>query len=94
MYETHKHLKPKKDEKDPDEYEEHTELETLNSLIPIWKKDKSKITDEEYNTFYSDKFFDYEEPIAHIHTKAEGTIEYTSLVYIPSHAPFDYYTKE
>ena len=94
MYETHKHLKPKKDEKDPDEYEEHTELETLNSLIPIWKKDKSKITDEEYNTFYSDKFFDYEEPIAHIHTKAEGTIEYTSLVYIPSHPPFDYYTKE
>ena len=94
MYETHKHLKPKKDEKDPDEYEEHTELETLNSLIPIWKKDKSKVTDEEYNTFYSDKFFDYEEPIAHIHTKAEGTIEYTSLVYIPSHAPFDYYTKE
>lgn len=94
MYETHKHLKPKKDEKDPDEYEEHTELKTLNSLIPIWKKDKSKITDEEYNTFYSDKFFDYEEPIAHIHTKAEGTIEYTSLVYIPSHAPFDYYTKE
>lgn len=94
MYETHKHPKPKKDEKDPDEYEEHTELETLNSLIPIWKKDKSKITDEEYNTFYSDKFFDYEEPIAHIHTKAEGTIEYTSLVYIPSHAPFDYYTKE
>ena len=94
MYETHKHLKPKKDEKDPNEYEEHTELETLNSLIPIWKKDKSKITDEEYNTFYSDKFFDYEEPIAHIHTKAEGTIEYTSLVYIPSHAPFDYYTKE
>ena len=94
MYETHKHLKPKKDEKDQDEYEEHTELTTLNSLIPIWKKDKSKITDEEYNTFYSDKFFDYEEPIAHIHTKAEGTIEYTSLVYIPSHAPFDYYTKE
>lgn len=94
MYETHKHLKPKKNEKDQDEYEEHTELETLNSLIPIWKKDKSKITDEEYNTFYSDKFFDYEEPIAHIHTKAEGTIEYTSLVYIPSHAPFDYYTKE
>ena len=94
MYETHKHLKPKKDEKDTDEYEEHTELATLNSLIPIWKKDKSKITAEEYNTFYSDKFFDYEEPIAHIHTKAEGTIEYTSLVYIPSHAPFDYYTKE
>ena len=94
MYETHKHLKPKKDEKDPDEYEEHTELTTLNSLIPIWKKDKTKITDEEYNTFYSDKFFDYEEPLAHIHTKAEGTIEYTSLVYIPTHAPFDYYTKE
>jgi len=94
MYQTHKHLKDKKNEKDPDEYEEHTELITLNSLVPIWKKDKTKVTDEEYNTFYSDKFFDYEAPLARIHTKAEGTIEYTSLVFIPSHAPFDYYTKE
>lgn len=94
MYQTHKHLKDKKDEKAPDEYEEHTELVTLNSLIPIWKKDKNSITEEEYNTFYSDKFFDYEAPLAKIHTKAEGTIEYTSLVYIPSHAPYDYYTKE
>ena len=94
MYQTHKHLNDKKDEKDPDEYEEHTELITLNSLIPIWKKDKNSITEEEYNTFYSDKFFDYEAPLAKIHTKAEGTIEYTSLVYIPSHAPYDYYTKE
>ena len=91
---THEHLKEKKNEKDKDEYETVTEVETLNSLVPIWKRNKNKITDEEYNTFYSDKFFDYEKPLARIHTKAEGTVEYNSLIYIPSHAPFDYYTKE
>lgn len=67
--------------------------ETLNDMVPIWKRNKSKITDEEYNTFYSDKFFDYETPIAHIHTSGEGMVEFNSLLYIPSHAPFDFYTK-
>ena len=69
-------------------------LETINSLVPLWRRNKNEITEEEYNTFYSDKFFDYEKPLAHIHTKAEGTMEYNSLIYIPSHASFDYYTKE
>ncbi len=91
---THEHLKEKKNKDDKDEYETHTEVETINSLIPIWKRNKSKITDEEYNTFYSDKFFDYEAPLTRIHTAAEGAISYNSLIYIPSHAPFDYYTKE
>ena len=68
--------------------------ETINSLTPLWKRNKSKITEEEYNTFYSDKFFDYEKPIKTIHFKMEGRITFTALLYIPSHAPFDYYSKE
>lgn len=90
----HTHLKEKKNENDKDEYETVKEIETLNSLVPIWKRNKSKITDEEYKTFYADKFFDYEPPLAYIHTAAEGTISYNSLLYIPSHAPYDFYTKE
>ena len=77
-----------------DEYEEYEEEEIINSLVPIWKRNKKDITDEEYDTFYSDKFFDYEKPLAHIHTAAEGTISYNSLLYIPAHASFDYYSKE
>ena len=77
-----------------DEYEEYIEEEIINSLVPIWKRNKNDITDEEYDTFYSDKFFDYEKPLRHIHTAAEGTISYNSLIYIPSHASFDYYSKE
>ena len=73
---------------------EHKEIEVINSLVPIWKRNKSKITDEEYDTFYSDKFFDYEKPLLRIHTAAEGAISYNSLIYIPSHATYDYYTKE
>lgn len=77
-----------------DEYEEYSEEEIINSLVPIWKRNKKDITDEEYDTFYSDKFFDYEKPLRHIHTSAEGTISYNSLIYIPSHASYDYYSKE
>ncbi len=69
-------------------------LETINSLVPLWRRNKKDIREEEYNTFYSDKFFDYEKPLMHIHTKAEGTLEYNSLIYIPSHASYDYYTKD
>ena len=81
-------------ENSKDEYEEYIEEEIINSLVPIWKRNKKDITDEEYDTFYSDKFFDYEKPLVHIHTAAEGTISYNSLIYIPSHASFDYYSKE
>ena len=70
------------------------ELETINSLVPLWKRNKNDISEEEYNTFYSDKFFDYDKPLSHIHTKAEGVLEYNSLIYIPSHASYDYYSKE
>ena len=76
------------------EYEDQLEDETLNSQIPLWKKDKKEITEDEYNNFYSDKFFDYEKPLKVIHTSVEGQCSYKSLLYIPSHAPYDFYTKE
>lgn len=76
------------------EYEQYSEDETLNSMIPIWKKSKSEIDDEAYNNFYKEKFFDFQDPIKTIHTSADGIISYTALMYIPSRAPFDYYTKE
>lgn len=83
----------RKKEGTEDEYEKYTETETLNSMTPLWKKAKSEVTDEEYNGFYRDKFFDYDEPLLHIHTKTEGTATYSSLLYIPSKAPYDYYSK-
>ncbi len=76
------------------EYEEYTEDETLNSMVPIWKKNKSELTDEDYNNFYKDKFYDFENPLKTIHTSTDGIISYTALLYIPSRAPFNYYTKE
>ena len=68
--------------------------ETLNSMIPLWKKDKSKIKEEDYHNFYSDKYYDYEKPLDVIHTSAEGMVSYKALLFIPSHAPMNYYTKE
>ena len=90
----HKHLKSKKNKDDKDEYETVKEIETVNSLVPIWKRDKKKVKQEEYDTFYSDKFFDYEKPLEKIHVSAEGLVTYNALMFIPSHAPYDYYTKE
>lgn len=91
----HDHLKEGTGTDDvPAEYETHTEIETLNSMVPLWRKNKNEITDEEYNKFYREKFYDYNEPLAHIHAKAEGTATYDALLYIPSQAPMDYYTKE
>ena len=90
MEEEHSKLK----EGTKDEYELVKEEETLNSMIPIWKKSKSDITQEEYNSFYADKFFDYKKPARVIHTNIEGQYSYNALLYIPSHAPHDYYTKE
>ena len=87
---SHQHLK----EGTENEYETHTEIETLNSMVPIWNKSKSELKDEDYNQFYKEKFFDYDDPIAHIHTKTEGTATYNALMYIPSKAPFDYYSKD
>jgi len=82
--------------KDDDSEKSETVVEdkTLNSMIPIWKKNEKEVTDEEYNSFYSDKFYDFEPPLKTIHSKVEGQILYDSLLFIPSHAPYDYYTKE
>ena len=77
-----------------DEYESYTEDETLNSMIPIWKRSQSEVTDEEYNNFYRDKFYDYEAPLKVIRQKAEGTSSYEALMFIPSHAPYDYYSRD
>lgn len=76
------------------EYEDYTEIETLNSMVPIWRKNKSELKDEDYNQFYQEKFYDYTAPLLHIHSKTEGTATYNSLLYIPAKAPYDYYTKE
>ncbi len=84
--------RPKEDNKD--EFEEYKEDETLNSMVPIWKKSKSELTDDDYNTFYKDKFYDFENPLSVIHTSADGITSYTALLFIPAHAPYDYYTKD
>ena len=70
------------------------EVKTLNSMIPIWKKSKSSVKDSEYNDFYTDKFYDYEAPLKVIRSEVEGKCSYTALLFIPSHAPFNYYSKE
>lgn len=70
------------------------EEKTLNSMVPIWKKTKTSVKDEEYNNFYTDKFYDYEKPLKVIRSEVEGRCSYTSLLFIPSHAPFNYYSKE
>lgn len=76
------------------EYETVFEDRTLNSMVPIWKKNKKEITEDEYNNFYTEKFMDYEKPLKVIHAKTEGQATYDALLYIPSHAPYDFYTKE
>ena len=76
------------------EYEDTVEERTLNSRIPIWKKNKSEVTDEEYNSFYKEKFYDFEDPVAVIHSSVEGGATYKALLYIPKHAPFNYYSKD
>ena len=75
------------------EYETVLERETLNSMVPLWKKNKSEIKPEEYNAFYSEKFYDYEAPLRVIHSHAEGMVSYHALLFVPGHAPYDYYTK-
>lgn len=75
-------------------YETYNELETLNSMVPLWKKQKNQITEEEYNQFYKSKFMDFTDPAKVIHTSVEGVTTYDALLYIPSQPPFDYYSKE
>ena len=75
-------------------YEEYTEVETLNSMVPIWQRAKKDVTDEEYEAFYREKFFDYNKPLRVIHSSAEGSVSFKALLYIPSKAPYDFYTKD
>ena len=75
-------------------YETIQTMETLNSMVPLWQKAKKDVTEEEYNGFYQDKFYDYTKPLSVIHTSAEGTVSYKALMYIPAKAPFDFYTKD
>ncbi len=79
---------------DSDEYEDYIEKTTLNSMIPLWRKNKSEISEKEYNSFYKDKCSDYTDPLCHMHVRNEGTITYDALLYVPSHAPFNYYSKD
>ena len=67
---------------------------TLNSMVPLWHKNKNEISEEEYNSFYKDKCGDYTDPLCHMHVRNEGTITYDALLYIPSHTPFNYYSKD
>ncbi len=76
------------------EYESYTELETLNSMVPIWQRPKKDVSDEEYETFYREKFFDYNKPARVIHQSAEGTVSFKALLYIPGKAPYDFYSKD
>ena len=76
------------------EYETVNEATQLNSMVPLWRKSKSEITDDDYNGFYQSKFYDFEAPLKTIHSKTEGQISYDALLFIPAHAPFDYYSKD
>lgn len=87
---THHHLK----DEEKHEYEDHKEIETINSMIPIWKRSKDEVEESEYDNFYMDKFSDYDKPLKHITSNVEGLTSYKSLLFIPSHAPADYYSQE
>ncbi len=82
------------DENAAPEYESYTEDEVLNSMVPLWRKNKSEISKEDYNNFYKEKYFDFENPTLTIHTSADGTLSYNALLFAPSRPPFDYYTKD
>lgn len=87
---THHELK----DEEKHEYEDKKEIEVLNSMVPIWKKSKSEVTDADYENFYMDKFNDFDKPLKVISSSVEGMCSYKSLLFIPSHAPYDYYTQD
>ena len=82
------------DEEKEGEYKEEITVDTLNSMIPLWRKNKNEITEEEYGEFYKNKFFDFEAPLAYIHSKTEGQATFDALLYIPARPPYDFYSKE
>lgn len=77
-----------------DEYEDYIEEQTINSMVPIWRKNKSELSTEDYENFYHEKHYGFDKPIKHIHIKVDGTVRYNAILFIPEKIPFDYYTKE
>ena len=92
--EVEKSRKKEDSPEDKPEYESYTEMETLNSMVPIWQRDKKEVTEEEYNQFYQDKFYDYTKPLRVIHSSVEGAVSFKALLFIPGKAPYDFYTKD
>lgn len=76
------------------EYDEYTEEQTINSMVPIWRKNKSELTDEDYANFYAEKHYGFDKPLKHVHISVDGTIRYNAILFIPEKMPFDYYSKE
>jgi len=81
-------------DEDAPKYETYKEMETLNSMVPLWQRAKKDVSEEEYDSFYREKFMDYQKPLRCIHTSAEGSVSFKALLYIPAKAPFDFYSKE
>ncbi len=94
MLVTKQKLKENEDKDAEPEYESYQEDDTLNSMVPLWRRNKAELKDEDYSNFYKDKFFDFEDPLKVIHTSADGAVSYNALLFIPARPPFDYYTKE
>ena len=92
--EVEKSRKKEDSPEDKPEYESYKEVVTLNSMVPIWQKNKKDVTEEEYNQFYQSKFYDYNKPLRVIHFSAEGQVSFKALLYIPGKAPYDFYTKD
>lgn len=84
--------RPKED--NPDEYEEYVEEETINSMVPLWRKNRSELAKEDYENFYRDKHYGFDKPLTYIHTSVDGNVRYHAILYIPETIPFNYYTKE
>lgn len=84
--------RPKEDAEN--EFEEYTEEQTVNSMVPIWRKNKNELTAEDYENFYAEKRYGFDKPITHVHIKADGAVVYNAILFIPEKTPFDYYTKE
>lgn len=87
---SHRHLKDGTE----DEYEEELVLETVNSMVPLWRKNRTELTEDDYNQFYQEKFSDYMPPMAYEHIHNEGTVSYDALLYFPSRAPYDFYSRD
>ena len=86
--------KSKLKEGSENEYEEYTEEETINSMVPLWKKNKNQLTDEDYNNFYVEKHYGFDTPLSHLHISVDGAVSYNSILFIPERAPYDFYSKE